>query len=95
MTDWITTTPVEASENLFSLLEAVTQENKKVCIVLSSGKQAVMVSEEELNSMRAQLQELQRERRETFLTDPNTKKYETAEEMHRDILGELYEELHD
>lgn len=47
-----TTTPANLRKNLFSILEDVTETNSEIIITLKSGKNAVLVSESELNSYR-------------------------------------------
>lgn len=93
------TTPSKVRTNLTSLLEDVTTKNAEIHIILSSGKNAVLISEDELNSLRSQLSEMElmdaKKERIAYLKDPSTKKYNTAEEMHQDILGDLYDELPD
>lgn len=44
------TTPTNLRKNLFSVLEDVTEANTEVIITLKSGKNAVLISEGELNS---------------------------------------------
>ncbi|ANU26326.1 type II toxin-antitoxin system Phd/YefM family antitoxin [Planococcus versutus] len=46
------TTPTNLRKNLFSVLEDVTEANTEVIITLKSGKNAVLISEDELNSYR-------------------------------------------
>lgn len=46
------TTPTNLRKNLFNVLEDVTEANTEVIITLKSGKNAVLISEDELNSYR-------------------------------------------
>ncbi|ANU11982.1 hypothetical protein BBH88_17835 [Planococcus antarcticus DSM 14505] len=46
------TTPTNLRKNLFSVLEDVTEANTEVIITLKSGENAVLISEDELNSYR-------------------------------------------
>lgn len=46
------TTPANLRKNLFSILEDVTESNFEIIITLKSGKNAVLISESELNSYR-------------------------------------------
>lgn len=46
------TTPTNLKKNLFNILEDVTEANIEVIITLESGKNAVLISESELNSYR-------------------------------------------
>ena len=46
------TTPTNLRKNLFNILEDVTEANTEVIITLKSGKNAVLISEDELNAYR-------------------------------------------
>ena len=46
------TTPTNLRKNLFTILEDVTEANTEVIITLKSGKNAVLISEDELNAYR-------------------------------------------
>ncbi|WP_052131556.1 type II toxin-antitoxin system Phd/YefM family antitoxin [Planococcus sp. CAU13] len=46
------TTPTNLRKNLFNILEEVTEANTEVIITMKSGKNAVLISEVELNSYR-------------------------------------------
>lgn len=46
------TTPTNLRKNLFNILENVTEANTEVIITLKSGKNAILISESELNSYR-------------------------------------------
>ena len=46
------TTPTNLKKKLFNILEDVTETNMEVIITLKSGKNAVLISEDELNSYR-------------------------------------------
>lgn len=93
------TTISKVRSKLTAYLEDVTTKNTEVHIVLPSGKNAVLISEDELNSLRIQLRELEdemsKQERLQYIADPETQKYETVEKMHKDILGDLYDELPD
>ncbi|CEG23841.1 Antitoxin YefM [Planococcus massiliensis] len=46
------TTPTNLRKDLFNILEDVTESNTEVIITLKSGKNAVLISEDELNAYR-------------------------------------------
>lgn len=63
------TTPSKLRTNLTNLLKEVTTQNREVHIVLSSGKNAVLISEEELNNLKQMVVELEREKSANELAD--------------------------
>jgi antitoxin YefM len=46
------TTPTNLRKNLFSVLDTVTEDDTQVIVTMKSGKNAVLISEDELNSYR-------------------------------------------
>ena len=93
------TTPSKVRANLTSIFNEVSTNKKEVHVVLSSGQNVVIVSEEELNSLRSNLQsvttQLIMQKRLDYINDPTTKKYSNAEDMMKDVLGDLYDEIPD
>lgn len=75
------TTPSKIRANLTTFLKEVTNKNTEVHIVLSSGKNAVLISEEELNNLKQTISELEREKSANELAElvsfanPNPVKY--------------------
>ncbi|MDR2976778.1 MAG: type II toxin-antitoxin system prevent-host-death family antitoxin [Streptococcaceae bacterium] len=46
------TTPTNLRKNLFNLLDKVTEDDMQIIITMKSGKNAVLMSEDEANEMR-------------------------------------------
>lgn len=99
MTNITATTVSKVRTKLTAYLNDVTTKNTEVHIVLPSGKNAVLIAEDELNELRQQLLALEtarvQEERANYLADPKTKRYNSAAEMHDDLLGDLYDQLPD
>jgi len=52
MTAITATTPSNLRKNLFTLLNSVTEHGTELIVTMKSGKNAVLISEDELNSYR-------------------------------------------
>ena len=91
------TTPSKVRANLTAIFNDVSMNKKEVHVVLSSGQNVVIVSEEELNSLRSTLQSVKKQlilqKRLDYINDPTTERYGNAEDMMKDILGDLYDEI--
>jgi len=89
------TTPSKVRANLTTIFNEVSKNKKEVHVVLSSGQNVVIVSEEELNSLRSNFQSVKKQlilqKRLEYINNPATVKYENAEDMMEDILGDLYD----
>ena len=93
------TTPSKVRANLTTIFDEVSKNKKEVHVVLSSGQNVVIVSEEELNNLRNTLQSVKKQlimqKRLDYISDPTTVAYGNAEAMMKDILGELYDGIPD
>lgn len=91
------TTTSKVRADLTAFLKEVTTKELEVHIVTQTGKNAVLISEDVLNELRSELEEYRQSQalaaRKQYLTDAKTPRFQVTEEMHQDILGDLYDQL--